>query len=105
MYTPEYLTEDEIRQHCRIDAADDTQEAVISIYVRAACDYVITQTGRTEAEIYDVFGEMPAPLVSAMLLVLGDNFAYREAGRPANIERVPRAVAYLIAPYARRGVV
>lgn len=96
-----YITDALLRQHCRIDADDDTQDAVLALYLKAAHDWVLDACGRTEQEIFETWGEMPAPLIQAMLLMAGHNFAYREAGQVSNLSAPSRAVSYLVAPYSK----
>ena len=96
-----YFRNNLFRQQCRLDADDDSQDAVLELAAESAHDWVIAAIGRSEAEIFELWGRMPAPLVQAMLLIVGHNFAYREAGQAVSITSVPKAVHYLLSPYQK----
>ena len=46
----------------------------------------------------------PIPLQQAMLLLIGDMFAYRNNSSPQSLTQIPTSVRYLIAPYISRRV-
>lgn len=65
---------DELRQHVEIDTAD--RDAVIKRYAQAALDYCLRWCDEPR---WKLAADIPAPVVSAMLLVFGDLFEHRTA--------------------------
>lgn len=63
---------DELRQHIEFDG--DDRDAVIKRYAQAALDYCLNWCDEPR---WKEAGDIPSPVVSAMLLVFGDLFEHR----------------------------
>lgn len=63
---------EELRQHIEFDATD--RDAVIRRYAQAALEYCLRWCDDPR---WKVAGDIPSPVVSAMLLVFGDLFEHR----------------------------
>ena len=63
---------EELRQHIEFDG--DDRDAVIKRYAQAALDYCLRWCDEPR---WKVAGDVPSPVVSAMLLVFGDLFEHR----------------------------
>lgn len=63
---------EELRQHLEFDGTD--RDAVIKRYAQAALEYCLRWCDEPR---WKVAGDIPAPVVSAMLLVFGDLFEHR----------------------------
>lgn len=63
---------EELRQHIEFDG--DGRDAVIKRYAQAALDYCLHWCDEPR---WKVAGDVPSPVVSAMLLVFGDLFEHR----------------------------
>ncbi len=63
---------EELRQHIEFDGVD--RDAVIKRYAQAALDYCLRWCDEPR---WKAAGDIPSPVVSAMLLVFGDLFEHR----------------------------
>ena len=63
---------EELRQHIEFDG--DDRDPVIKRYAQAALDYCLRWCDEPR---WKVAGDVPSPVVSAMLLVFGDLFEHR----------------------------
>lgn len=63
---------EELRQHIEFDS--DDRDAVITRYAQAALDYCLRWCDEPR---WKTAGDVPSPVVSAMLLVFGDLFEHR----------------------------
>lgn len=102
-----------VKEHCRIDEDDTSEDSLLSIYTGAAKRYVETWTRRTlyttnaepgfETDEYRLL--IDDDVRTAMLLLIGHWFANREAvsvGATANT--MPLAVEALLQPYRVYGL-
>ena len=101
-----------VRQHCRIDDDDDSEDNLLGIYTGAAKRYVETWTRRT---LYETNAEpgfesdadrllLDDDIRTAMLLLIGPWFSNREAAAEKVISEVPLAVEALLQPYRIYGL-
>ncbi len=97
----QFATIEQIHAQCRIDIADSAEDALLLLQAEAASEVVLGYTNQTEATLYDMYGCIPAAFTVAVLLMVGDFYANREAGRATSIGNVPDGVAYLLNPYMR----
>lgn len=103
-----------IKQQCRLEPDDDSEDMLLDTYATAAQRLVENRTGRT---LYATEGEVPTDpetgettddtalvldddLTTAMLLLIGHWFENREAVVVGSTtSELPMAVEALIAPY------
>lgn len=101
-----------VREHCRIDEDDNSEDSLLSIYSGAAKKYVETWTRRTlyQANADPGFDSDENRLLldddirMAMLLLIGHWFANREAVSGNSLNEVPLAVEAILQPYRIYGV-
>lgn len=98
---PTFATIEQIHAQCRIDIADQAEDALLLVQAEAASEVVLGYTNQTEESLYEYYGYIPAAFTVAVLLMVGDFYANREAGRPTSMGCVPDGVAYLLNPYMR----
>ncbi len=79
-----------VKAHLRID--HDDEDVMIQSYVDAAEKHVNDWCDRTEA-----WKDFPAPVASAVLLIVGDLYTNREAQGPQLHRNI--TVEYLLQPY------
>lgn len=94
-----FLTIDDIRQHCRIDFNDE--DAVLELYGAAAEDTMLNTIGRGFDELLALYGEVPAPLRQATLLLTASSYQHREPSSAQNQSVIPYAFDILVKPYMR----
>lgn len=89
------------KQHVRADdfSADD---AYLEHLLEAACVSVVTATNRTEEELEGMGGgELPLPLVHAVLMLAAHWYNQRESVSGTQMYTVPDSLQSLIKPYRR----
>lgn len=99
-----YLTLDQIKKHLNIDpwyTDDDEYLAGLAQAAQLAVELHIDFSLKSLAESNG--GELPAPLLQAMLLMIGNMYANREAVSYAAPSEVPLAYNYLISLYQNYG--
>ena len=97
-----YLTLDLIRQHLNIEqdfTEDDKYLGHLGSVVEVVVEKDIDNSLETLAELDG--GELPLPLIQAMLLLLGTYYANRENIAFSNGTEVPKTYEYLTALYRR----
>lgn len=102
-----------VREHCRIDDDDTSEDSLLSIYIGAAKRYVETWTRR---KLYETNADpgfdtdedrllLDDDVRTAMLLLIGHWFANREAvSVGVNASEVPLAVEALLQPHRIYGL-
>ena len=95
----DFLTIDLIKSHSRIDA--DCEAEVLELYGNAAEATLLNYLRRSYKEIIDTYGEMPAPLVQAALMLVDVSYQYRSPVSPNNLNIVPYTFDILIKPYMK----
>lgn len=96
-----FATIEQIHTQCRIDIPDAADDALLLLQAEAASEVVLGYTRQTEATLWESYGRVPAAFTAAVLLMVADFYANREAGRPANAGNIPDGVAWLLNPYMR----
>lgn len=92
---------DMLKAQCRIEADNHDEDALLTTYLQAAAEVVLQYLGRSLRSLYDEYGEVPAALQTAQLLLAADLYANREAGRVSSISAVNVGVGHLINAYRR----
>lgn len=92
---------DMLKAQCRIEPDNHDEDALLTTYLQAAAEVVLQYLGRSLSSLYDEYGEVPAALQTAQLLLAADLYANREAGRVNSISAVNTGVAHLINAYRR----
>ena len=94
-----FLTIDYIKQQLRIDWSEE--DTILDEYGKAAEDTWLNLLNRSYHDLLESYGEVPAPLVQAALLLVGESYQHREPSSAQNLSSVPYAFDLLIKPYMR----
>lgn len=94
-----WLTIGDIKQHSRIDYA--CEDALLELYGEAAEDTTLNALGKTYDELIDEYGEIPAAIRQASLMLVENSYANRSPVTPGNLSSVPYTFDFLIKPYAK----
>jgi hypothetical protein len=85
-----FLTFDQVKAHLRLDDAQATDEqAIITTHAEAAEDAVLNVCNRTITDIYETYGQIPAGLVVAALLLTDDLYNHRGTNSPTSVYHLP----------------
>jgi len=97
----EPVTLDQVKQHLRLDATDQAEEAYLAILISAARRSIENYTGKVIRATWPSLKEDDRSVVTqAVLLLVGDWYTNREAGQAGDGAMSP-AVRWLIAPLKR----
>ncbi|WP_431856608.1 head-tail connector protein [Azospirillum sp.] len=98
---PSIVTLDEAKAHLRVDGADD--DADITLKLEAAQDAAVQYLNRPVpwADAAGIEVPVPASVKAAVLLLLGDLYAIREASIVGTIHTVNPTVERLLSPYRK----
>ena len=95
-----YLDLDIIKQHLNLDASFTADDSLLEIYAdaseKAIENYLDVPLHRIAA---DNDGELPKPLMAAILLMIGNLYLVRENISVANFTEVPNASKFILDPY------
>ena len=94
-----WLTIGDIKQHSRIDYA--CEDALLELYGKSAENTVLNALGKTYAELIEEYGEIPAPIRQASLMLVENSYTNRSPVTPGNLSGVPYTFDFLIKPYAK----
>lgn len=94
-----FLTLDYIKQQLRIDWSEE--DTLLDEYGKAAEDTLLNLLNRSYQDLLESYGEVPAPLVQAAMLLVGESYQHREPSSAQNLSSVPYAFDLLIKPYMR----
>lgn len=94
-----FLTLDYIKQQLRIDWSEE--DTLLDEYGKAAEDTLLNLLNRSYQDLLESYGEVPAPLVQAALLLVGQSYQHREPSSAQNMSSVPYTFDLLIKPYMR----
>lgn len=94
-----FLTLDYIKQQLRITWSEE--DTLLDEYGMAAEDTVLNLLNRDYQDLLYQYGEVPAPLVQAAMLLVGQSYQHREPSSAQNMSAVPYAFDLLIKPYMR----
>lgn len=90
-----------LKKHVRADDFDDDDD-LLQHYLDAATTVVITATNRTVEELTAIGGgEVPTPLVQAVMMLAGHWYNQRESVSASQMYEVPDALASLVKPYRK----
>jgi uncharacterized phage protein (predicted DNA packaging) len=94
-----FLTLDYIKQQLRIVWSEE--DTLLDEYGKAAEDTLLNLLNRSYHDLLESYGEVPAPLVQAAMLLVGESYQHREPSSAQNLSSVPYAFDMLIKPYMR----
>ncbi len=94
-----WLKIEDIQKHSRIDY--DCDDALLELYGNAAEEMVMQITGRDYDNIIATYGEVPAALRQAALILVDTSYTQRTAVSAQNLYAVPYAFDFLIKPFMK----
>jgi len=94
-----WLTIDYIKQHSRICC--DCEDELLETYGESAEATVLNTLNTTYDDIIAEYGEVPAPLFHAALMLVDVSYNYRSPVSPTSIYVVPYTFDILIKPYMK----
>ena len=94
-----WLKISDIKKHSLIDY--DCEDALLELYADAAEEMVMQITGRDYDNIMATYGEVPAALRQASLILVDTSFMQRTAVSAQNLYAVPYAFDFLIKPFMK----
>lgn len=92
-----YLTIDDIKQQLRLDF--DCEDALLELYGTGAEDTILHLCNRTFENLVETYGEVPATIRHATLLLVTNSYEQRSPASPTNLSVVPYSLDLLIKPY------
>ena len=94
-----WLTIADIKQQLRIDF--DCEDALLQLYGVAAEDTVLNYIGRSYDEVMETYGEIPATLRQATLMLCDNSYQHRSPASPTNMYYVMYGFDMLVKPYMK----
>lgn len=99
-----YLTLAQCKQHLLVDASFTGDDEYITALADAAEKAVEKHLDRPLVVLEDIRGNLPGPLVQAMLLMVGNLYANREPVAMASVNKIPYTLEYLIGLYQKHNI-
>ena len=94
-----WLTLDYIKQHSRICC--DCEDSLLELYGAAAEDTLLNHCNTTYDDLLTEYGEVPAPLYQASLMLTDIGYTYRSPVSPTNTSIIPYTFDILVKPYMK----
>ena len=94
-----WLTISDIKKQLRVDF--DDEDDVLELYGSAAEDTVLNYLNRTYQDLLENFGEVPAPIRQATLMLVDNSYQHRSPAEPTQMYYVMYGFDSLIKPYMR----
>ena len=89
-----YLTIDDIKMHCRIDS--DCEDAELELYATGAEDTVLYICNRTYENLIGTYGEVPAAVRNATLLLVANSYEQRSPVSPQHYSPSPYTFEFML---------
>lgn len=94
-----WLNIEYIKLHSRIEI--DCEDTILELYGEAAEEMILNIINRSYDEIISEYGEVPAPLYMAALLLVDNSYTNRSPVSPQNLYLVPYGVDALLKSYMK----
>ena len=95
----QFLSIDYIQQHSRIDCTCEAE--ILSLYGDAAEQTLLNYIGMTYDEVVTKYGDVPAPLKQAALMLVDVSYNNRAPISPQSMSLVPYTFDLLVKPYIK----
>ena len=92
-----WLTIPDIKKQLRIDFDDEDDE--LELYGSSAEDTVLNYMNRTYQDLLENFGEVPAPIIQASLMIVEVSYQHRAPINPTSLYMVPYSFDILVKPF------
>lgn len=94
-----WTTIDYIKRHSRIDF--DCEDAELELYGESAETTVLNYLNRSYQDMLEAYGDVPAPVRQATLILVDVSYQHRSPVSPTNVSQVPYTVDIKLKPYMR----
>lgn len=94
-----WLTISDIKKQLRVDF--DDEDDVLELYGSAAEDTVLNYMNRTYQDVLEEYGEVPAAIRQATLMLVDNSYQHRSPAEPTQMYYVMYGFDTLIKPYMR----
>ena len=94
-----YLKLSDIKAQLRIET--DDEDALLQLYGAALEDTMLNLLGRSLEELMETYGEVPAPIRLATLMLTAGQQNYREPQTPVQLSAVPYTFDLMVKPYIK----
>jgi uncharacterized phage protein (predicted DNA packaging) len=90
---------DWVKAHSRIDY--DCEDSLLELYAESAEAVVLNLLNRRYEELVDEYGDIPAPIRQATLMLVDHSYKERAAASVQQLHAVPYTIDVLLKPYMR----
>lgn len=94
-----WLTISDIKKQLRVDF--DDEDDVLELYGSAAEDTVLSYLNRTYQDVLEEYGEVPAAIRQATLMLVDNSYQHRSPAEPTQMYYVMYGFDTLVRPYMR----
>ena len=94
-----WLTISDIKKQLRVDF--DDEDDVLELYGSSAEDTVLSYLNRTYQDVLEQYGEVPAPIRQATLMLVDNSYQHRSPAEPTQMYYVMYGFDVLVKPYMR----
>lgn len=94
-----WLTLPNIKKQLRVDF--DDEDDVLELYGSSAEDTVLSYLNRTYQDLLEQYGEVPAPIRQATLMLVDNSYQHRSPAEPTQMYFVLYGFDVLVKPYMR----
>lgn len=94
-----WLTISDIKKQLRVDF--DDEDDVLELYGSAAEDTVLNYMNRTYQDVLEEYGEVPAAIRQATLMLVDNSYQHRSPAEPTQMYYVLYGFDTLVKPYMR----
>lgn len=96
---PKWTNVDYVKKHSRIDY--DCEADLLELYIVSAEETLLNILNRTYDELMETYGDIPAPIRHATLLLVENSYAHRAPAEPTNLYVIPCGIGMMIKPYMK----
>ena len=96
-----WLTLEEIKQQCRIEADFTMEDALLTGYGNSAESTILNHLNRTYYDLTEQYGEVPQDIINASLMLVDVWYQHRSPIEALSLSIVPYTFDLLIKPYMK----
>lgn len=95
-----WLTLEKIKAQCHLEQDYIEEDDLLVLYGESAEESILNITNRTYEDIIETFGDVPASLRLASLLMVAGSYEIREPWTQQKLEQTP-SFSIMVKPYVR----
>ena len=96
-----WLTLQQIKAQLRIEPYYTDEDTLLEMYGESAEEVLLNYLNRTYEEVAEKYGDIPAPLRHASLMLVDTSYQYRSPVSAQNMSIVPYTFDILVKPYIK----